>query len=86
MDRERIEKQTVAKCFQDQDRTFDEWIVPREISVVPNPLAGQSRGVDEDCHSSEKEGAKPVAVPHTAEENLQPMRPVWPNEWDWLEH
>jgi hypothetical protein len=35
MTRIRVEKEIVAKCFEREQRAFDEWVVSREEQVVP---------------------------------------------------
>ena len=42
MRRERIQKQIMSERFGNKDRTLNEWIVVREILVVPDALTLQS--------------------------------------------
>jgi hypothetical protein len=59
---ERIQKQVMAERFENKEWTLNERIVAREIMVVPNPLALQSRCVNENSGEPDNERAKPVAL------------------------
>ena len=60
MGRKGIEEQIVPKSFQDQQRAFDEWIIARQINVVPNALALQSWSVDHERRDKKSSDPKPA--------------------------
>jgi hypothetical protein len=47
MGRKGLQKEVMAEAFQNQERALDEWILPRQVLVVPDALAVQARGPDE---------------------------------------
>ena len=53
MRRKRIEKEIMAETLQDQERAFDEWIVMRQILVVPDELPLERGEMDRESQERE---------------------------------
>ena len=62
MGRERIQKEIMPKRFQDQDRTFDEWIIVRQVLIIPNELSLQRRHVHDEAGQDKDGAANPRAL------------------------
>ncbi len=62
MGRERIQEQIVTEGFRDQEWALDEWIVARQILIVPNPRSLQGGQVHQNRNKPKDEAAKPVSV------------------------
>ena len=55
-----IEKEVVPERFEREQRTFDEWVVVREVIVVPYRLSLQSGQMHEKADSREEEISRPL--------------------------
>src|SRR6267142_6678720 len=62
MGREGIEKEIMSEALQNEERTFDERIVVRQVLVVPNELALEGREVDGESKQHEHRAARPSAL------------------------
>jgi hypothetical protein len=62
MGRERIQEQIVAKGLRNQEWTFDERIVMRQILIVPDPFPLQSGRMHQNRRRREKDEMKPTRV------------------------
>ena len=57
---EGIEEEMMAESFQREERTFNEWIVPGEILVVPDELTLKGGRSDDKADSGQEQTAKPI--------------------------
>jgi hypothetical protein len=59
---ERVRKEKMPKCFRDEHRTLDEWIVAREVEIVPEQLPVESRSSGTDPEQDKQETAQPLPL------------------------
>jgi hypothetical protein len=48
-----VRKEVMAECFQNEQRTFDKWIVPGQIKVIPEKLSLEGRNVNAGAKQNE---------------------------------
>src|ERR1044071_10396034 len=58
MRRKGVEEEIVPKRFQNQQWTFDKWIIAGQISVIPNTFALYRWSVDDERRSEERRVGK----------------------------
>jgi hypothetical protein len=62
MGRERVEKEMVPESFEDEEGAFDEGICRRQVIIIPDPLTGESREMNQDGDQTENYDANPVGL------------------------
>ena len=53
----RIREEIVAECFRDQERAFDEWIISRQIEIIPQERPLQAGKPNSSAHYDEQEAS-----------------------------
>lgn len=98
MRRVRVQKQVMPKSLRNQIGAFDEWIILREILIIPDALSLQGRRVHKNANQREQEATKPAGIEDPDQEDSPKLRAsratviamawtlIWPNEWGWSTH
>jgi hypothetical protein len=73
--RKRFLEEVVTETLQNQERTLDEWILPRQVMVVPNALTGQAASSHEKANDKQRRTTEPLR-PKIPGENFATKAPT----------
>src|ERR1043166_1149593 len=81
----RLQKKVMSKAFQDQERALDERIRQRKVLIVPDSLAGQAAGPDQEADDKDDCITQPIGTEVTAENAAQRARSLRRSSgWVWV--